>query len=62
MDMGERSVQLEIARRRAKTPQDLALIPAPPPPTTTSPVPLLLGTLVAGYVSWRILRGIFRFI
>ena len=33
MRMGARSLQLELARRRATTPEELALIPAPPGPT-----------------------------
>ena len=58
MKKGEESLKLELARRRSRTPEELARIPAPPLPTTTSPVPLLLGTggllaLLAGYVVWR---------
>jgi hypothetical protein len=58
MRKGEESLKLELARRRARTPEELARIPAPPAPTTTSPVPLLLGTaavlsLLAGLVFWR---------
>ncbi len=46
MAKGEESLKLELARRRAKTAEERALVPAPPPATTTSSVPLLLGTLV----------------
>ena len=58
MRKGEESLKLELARRQARTPEELALIPAPPAPTTTSPVPLLLGSaailsLLAGLVFWR---------
>jgi hypothetical protein len=43
MKKGEESLKLELARRRARTPQERAAIPAPPGPTTTSPVPLLFA-------------------
>jgi len=33
MEQGERSLRLELARRRAKTPVELAAIPPPPGPT-----------------------------
>ncbi|MFN8471431.1 MAG: polyketide cyclase [Anaerolineae bacterium] len=33
MHMGEESLKLELLRRRAKTPAEMARIPAPPPPT-----------------------------
>jgi hypothetical protein len=36
MARGEESLRLELARRRAKTPEELARIPAPPPPTFLS--------------------------
>jgi hypothetical protein len=59
MRKGEESLNLELARRKARTSDELALIPAPPAPTTTSPVPILLGTaavlsLLAGLVYWRL--------
>jgi hypothetical protein len=47
MARGEESLKLELARRRAATPEERDRIPAPPGPTTTSSLPLLLG-LVAG--------------
>lgn len=52
MDQGERSLKLELARRRAATDEERARIPPPPPPTTTSPLPLLagLGALAAALV------------
>ncbi len=33
MRRGEESLRLELARRQARTPEELACIPAPPPPT-----------------------------
>jgi len=42
MAQGERSLKLELARRHATTPEELARIPAPPGPTTSSPLPLLV--------------------
>ena len=51
MRHGEESLKLELARRRAATPEERARIPAPPGPTTTSPIPLLgavAGVLGAG--------------
>ncbi|MBX3066239.1 MAG: SRPBCC family protein [Anaerolineae bacterium] len=62
MRKGEESLQLELARRRAQSEQERALIPAPPPPTTDSPIPLLVGSLAALFISWRLLRGLFRVI
>jgi hypothetical protein len=56
MAQGERSLKLELARRRAATPQELARIPAPPGPTTTSPVPLLLGFAAALTLAYALLR------
>lgn len=44
MAKGEESLKLELARRRARTPEERAAIPLPPPPTTTSPLPLLAAT------------------
>ena len=43
MARGEESLRLELARRRAATPEERVRIPAPPGPTTTSPVLLVLG-------------------
>jgi hypothetical protein len=52
MQQGLESLQIELARRRAHTPVERALIPAPPARTTTSPLPLALGTLgVIGLVT-----------
>ncbi|MBX3081269.1 MAG: polyketide cyclase [Anaerolineae bacterium] len=60
MRKGEESLQLELARQRAKTPHEKALIPAPPPPTTSSPIPLAVASLVAAFLGWRVIRVIFR--
>ena len=38
MARGEESLKLELRRRHAHTPAELAAIPAPPPPTFTRPV------------------------
>lgn len=46
MAKGEESLRLELARRRARTAEERALIPAPPGPTSTSPLPLLLMAAV----------------
>src|SRR5579884_476912 len=46
MAKGEESLKLEIARRHASSPQEKALIPAPPQPTTTMGSPLLIGAAV----------------
>jgi hypothetical protein len=42
MAKGEESLRLELARRRARTAEERARIPAPPGPTSLSPLPLLL--------------------
>lgn len=34
MEMGERSLELELQRRHASSPEEAALIPPPPPPTS----------------------------
>ncbi len=45
MQQGLASLHIELARRRASTPEQRALIPPPPARTTTSPVPLALATV-----------------
>ena len=45
MQQGLESLQIELARRHAHTPEERALIPLPPARTTTSPLPLALGAL-----------------
>ena len=59
MRQGERSLKLELARRRAASPEERARIPPPPGPTTSSVWPLALGalgTLVAVYLLIRRFR------
>lgn len=63
MQQGLKSLQIELARRRAHTPEERALVPAPPARTTTSPVPLMLSifgaigvALVIGRTVTRVLR------
>ncbi|GAB4395591.1 MAG: hypothetical protein Fur0044_54230 [Anaerolineae bacterium] len=53
MAKGEESLRLELARRRARTAEERALIPAPPGPTSTSSLPLLLmgAAILAGGVT-----------
>ncbi len=46
MWVGERGLQLELARRHAQTPEDLASIPAPPGPVTVASVLPALGVIV----------------
>lgn len=45
MRKGLESLQIELARRHAASPEERALIPPPPARTTTSVVPLTLGAL-----------------
>jgi len=56
MAQGERSLKVELARRHATTPEELARIPAPPGPTMTSPLPLLLGFAVALALAYAFMR------
>ena len=64
MAKGEESLQLEIARRHARTREELALVPAPPQPTTTSSIPLLLGmtagTALVGGLSYLAVRSLMK--
>lgn len=60
MQKGLESLDLELRRRRARTPQELALIPAPPPPTTTSPLPLLLVAGGGALLLYRLVRWLAR--
>lgn len=53
MAKGEESLKLELARRAA-TPEERALIPAPPQPTTASLVPLLISTIAIVAVMGRL--------
>ncbi|HEX6798453.1 MAG TPA: hypothetical protein VF116_12155 [Ktedonobacterales bacterium] len=47
MAQGEQSLKLELARRRAETDEERALIPAPPPPTRRLPFVLAGGGALA---------------
>jgi hypothetical protein len=47
MNMGEQSLKLELARRRAQTAEERSRIPPPPQPTTSSPLPLLASVGLA---------------
>ncbi len=47
MRIGEESLKLELARRRATTAEERSQIPAPPRPTTTSSLPLFASIAVA---------------
>ena len=56
MRMGERSLELELARRRAATPAERARIPPPPLPTTSSPLPVLAGAVAAALAAYGLAR------
>ena len=53
MAQGERSLKLELARRHAATPEQLARIPAPPGPTTAAPLLLAFAALALAYALLR---------
>lgn len=58
MAQGEKSLQLELARRRARTDAERAAIPPPPPPTSALPF-ALAGVAIAGalgFGAWRVAR------
>lgn len=60
MAKGEESLQLELARRHARTEEERARIPAPPAATTTSPAPLLVSTAGAValiYLCFRLFKA-----
>ena len=56
MEMGEQSLNLELARRRATTDEERSRIPPPPMPTTTSPLPLFASLAVALGLIYLLLR------
>ncbi len=60
MRMGERSLSLELARRRAATPADRARIAAPPPPTSSAPLLVMGAGLVLGVTAFAALRVLVR--
>lgn len=58
MRMGERSLQLELARRRARTDEERASIPPPPPPVTLRrAVPAVSVCVAAVGLGIVVLRG-----
>ncbi len=60
MRMGERSLALELARRRAATPADRARIAAPPPPARSAPIVVMGAGLVLGAAAFAGLHLLFR--
>ena len=61
MRMGERSLELELARRRAATSAERAKIPPPPAPVASAPLLLAGGAgLVAAFVLARSIRSTAR--
>lgn len=56
MAQGERSLKLELARRRATSDQERARIPPPPAPTTSSSLPLLAGLAAVAAVIVLVVR------
>jgi hypothetical protein len=59
MQMGEKSLELEIARRRAPTAGERARIPAPPQPVSSGPL-LLAGGLAAAALAFGVGRAMTR--
>lgn len=58
MNQGERSLRLELARRRAASPEDRALIPAPPRPALTSPAAMgIAGAAVIAALGYWLLTA-----
>jgi len=60
MAKGEESLNLELARRRAPTPEIGDRVPAPPGPTTSSSVPLVLCLCAGLLVIVILLYGVLR--
>ena len=56
MRKGEESLKLELARRHARTPEERALVPAPPSPTSKSPIPLILTTALGLFLAGKAFR------
>jgi hypothetical protein len=59
MAKGEESLRLELERRHARTPEELARIPAPPGPTFAT-APALLGGMISGAALAVVARRLFR--
>ena len=57
MRMGERSLDLELARRRAATAGDRAKVPPPPPPVPATPL-LLVGGVAAAVLAFALARAL----
>lgn len=60
MAQGEKSLQLELARRHATTPEERAAVALPPGPTPTSPVPYLLGVAAVALLGGGVVYGVVR--
>lgn len=58
MEMGEKSLNLELARRRATTEEERSRIPPPPAPTTTSSLPLVASLALALGVIYLVARRV----
>jgi hypothetical protein len=56
MAKGEESLKLELARRRATTPAELARIPPPPAPTTSSSLPVVLMVAGVAALAYALIR------
>jgi len=56
MARGEESLELELARRRAATPAEKNLIPAPPPPVSPSPVAVIGAGAALGLAAYALIR------
>ena len=57
MQMGEKSLELEIARRRARTASERARIPAPPPSVPAAPF-LIAGGVAAAALAFSAARAL----
>jgi len=60
MRVGEESLKLELARRRARTAAERSRIPGPPPPTTSSSWPLFAGLALALALLYLLARRLGR--
>jgi hypothetical protein len=56
MARGEESLRLELARRRAATPEERAAIPPPRGPTSIRPLAYVVGTVLALAALWNRVR------
>jgi hypothetical protein len=60
MRIGEASLKLELARRRAQSEEERSRIPGPPPPTTSSSLPLFAGLTVTLGLLYLLARRLVR--